>query len=654
MSNHIVEVEISGIHVGERSRKDLGDIEGLARNIEEVGLLQPIGVTPDHRLIFGDRRLRAYELLGRRTIPVRVIDLNVLLGQFSENFHRKEYTVSERVAIVEAMRTFRHGGDRRSDQVRKCDDDALTVDEAAKRAGLGGKDGYARARAVINKGVPELVEAMDLGKIAISKAVEIAKLPEEDQRESAKRGRKVAHRDPDDFYPTPPEVTRALLSMETFEGEIWEPACGNGAMSCVLQEAGYDVKSSDLIDRGYGDVENFLRCTNVSGNIVTNPPFDFADAFVRKALASTNRKVAMLLPLTFLEGPRRIEWLEKSPLKTVHVFSNRINFSRNGEEERKNGRFVFAWFIWEHGYKGSPQIKWISTNGIDCSPGKCQDRPLEKAKLLPISKARPVRLNSVTEGDCRELIPRLPDAAINFCLTSPPYAEQRKGKYPGVPEKAYPQFTVEWMAGLWDKLADNGSVMIIIDPHVKDGVMSDYVRRTEDALCDFGWVQHQTQMWHKRDRAPLGHKWWPRHCWESALWFGKSKKSFCDPWTCGQPSDRLSIECIRHSRWSPGGNKKESGIARVSDVIDVPVGGNEKGVDHPAMFPVELAEQLIKTFCPPVGTILDPFAGSGSTLIAAKKLGCDYYGFDVMPDFCEIARKRLAAITNDKEVSNAG
>ena len=91
--------------------------------------------------------------------------------------------------------------------------------------------------------------------------------------------------------------------------------------------------------------------------------------------------------------------------------------------------------------------------------------------------------------------------------------EQRKGKYPGVPEKAYPQFTVQWMAELWDKLTEDGSVMIIIDPHIKAGVMSDYVRRTEDALCEFGWVQHRTLIWHKRDRAPLGHKWWPRHCW---------------------------------------------------------------------------------------------------------------------------------------------
>ena len=57
---------------------------------------------------------------------------------------------------------------------------------------------------------------------------------------------------PHDFYPTPPEAVRALLSVETFEGSIWEPACGDGAISKVLLEAGHEVVSTDLIDRGYG------------------------------------------------------------------------------------------------------------------------------------------------------------------------------------------------------------------------------------------------------------------------------------------------------------------------------------------------------------------------------------------------------------------
>jgi DNA modification methylase len=221
-------------------------------------------------------------------------------------------------------------------------------------------------------------------------------------------------------------------------------------------------------------------------------------------------------------------------------------------------------------------------------------------------------------------------------------------------EPEYPQFTVDWMAKLWDKLTDDGSALIVIDPHVKDGVMSDYVRRTEDALCGFGWKQHQTQIWYKRDRGPLGHKEWPRHCWEHVLWFSKTARPFCDAKAGGRLTDHLTMNDYTHSKWTNGGKPGKKGIARTTDVIDVPIGGTEKGIDHPAMCPVELAEQLIATFCPAGGTVVDPFAGSGTTLVAAKKLGCGYYGFDVVTDYCEIARKRLTATIRGGSISEAG
>lgn len=79
---------------------------------------------------------------------------------------------------------------------------------------------------------------------------------------------------PYDFYPTPPEGTRALLSVERFAGSIWEPACGNGAISKVLLAAGYNVVSTDLIHRGFGTGGiNFLTQTSTRGrNIITNRP----------------------------------------------------------------------------------------------------------------------------------------------------------------------------------------------------------------------------------------------------------------------------------------------------------------------------------------------------------------------------------------------
>ena len=178
------EFKIGDIKIGQRHRKDIGDIDDLAASIKEIGLLQPIGVSPGSVLVFGERRLRACrDVLGWRTIPARVVNLrSILEGEFAENCIRKDWTISERVAIVESLRTFRHGGDRRSDQARNCDDETLTVDGAAKLAGLGGKDGYCRAKLVVEQGVPELVETMDTGQVAVSVAAEVASLRTRDQK----------------------------------------------------------------------------------------------------------------------------------------------------------------------------------------------------------------------------------------------------------------------------------------------------------------------------------------------------------------------------------------------------------------------------------------------------------------------------------------
>ncbi len=91
------------------------------------------------------------------------------------------------------------------------------------------------------------------------------------------------NREKDDFYPTPPEGTRALLAVEKFEGPIWEPACGDGAISKELIAAGYNVESTDLVDRGYGQngVDFLMEWQPRAPNIVTNPPFKMVAPFIR-------------------------------------------------------------------------------------------------------------------------------------------------------------------------------------------------------------------------------------------------------------------------------------------------------------------------------------------------------------------------------------
>jgi N6-adenosine-specific RNA methylase IME4/ParB-like chromosome segregation protein Spo0J len=98
------EIDISAIRVGQRHRKDMGDIGALAANIADVGLLHPVVVTPDTRLVTGERRIRAFEWLGRTRIPARVVDLDeIVRGEFSENAHRKDFLPSEMVAIWRAI-----------------------------------------------------------------------------------------------------------------------------------------------------------------------------------------------------------------------------------------------------------------------------------------------------------------------------------------------------------------------------------------------------------------------------------------------------------------------------------------------------------------------------------------------------------------------
>lgn len=166
-----------------------------------------------------------------------------------------------------------------------------------------------------------------------------------------------------DFYATPPEAVIKLLERESFDPYIWEPACGAGHISMVLEDYGYKVYSTDLIDRGYGTGGiDFLSSNEVfSGSIITNPPYSFAKEFVEKAMESIQygHKVAMFLKLTFLEGVQRLEMFKKYPPEKIYVFSRRVNCGKNGDFSGVQSAVAYAWFIWRLGFNGSPTISWI-------------------------------------------------------------------------------------------------------------------------------------------------------------------------------------------------------------------------------------------------------------------------------------------------------
>src|SRR6266705_3166196 len=118
--------------------------------------------------------------------------------------------------------------------------------------------------------------------------------------------KRFADLDGPDFFPTPEWATYALVDNEPFEGDIWEPACGDGAMAKVLARRGNQVLATDLYDRGFGQCGiDFLTSDRLADNIVTNPPYNAAEGFVRVGVRSVRRKFALLLRLAFLEGAKR-------------------------------------------------------------------------------------------------------------------------------------------------------------------------------------------------------------------------------------------------------------------------------------------------------------------------------------------------------------
>ncbi len=153
-----------------------------------------------------------------------------------------------------------------------------------------------------------------------------------------------------------------------FQNPIWECACGGGHLSEKLKQYGYNVYSSDLIDRGYGQSGiDFLKCTTGwKGDIVTNPPYKYAKEFIEHAmeLITDGNRVFMFLKIQFLEGKARKELFKKYPPKCVYVSSGRILCAKNAkfEEMRAGGgsAVAYAWYEFEKGYTGETKLKWIN------------------------------------------------------------------------------------------------------------------------------------------------------------------------------------------------------------------------------------------------------------------------------------------------------
>lgn len=180
-----------------------------------------------------------------------------------------------------------------------------------------------------------------------------------------KKEQKVKVPQPNEYYATHPSVTLDLLRVENFHHYILEPACGGGFISQPLIENGYDVLSTDLIDRGYGNGNIDFLCTEFEKgvyDIITNPPYTLFIQFLIKSIDICYNKVAMLLPLSFITTKQRSKLYKVFPPHTVYIYEDRICIAKNGEFEKYQSVInpqQYAWFVWHKGFNGNPTIKWI-------------------------------------------------------------------------------------------------------------------------------------------------------------------------------------------------------------------------------------------------------------------------------------------------------
>lgn len=186
-----------------------------------------------------------------------------------------------------------------------------------------------------------------------------------------------------DYYATEPKAIDALLEKETFDknAPIWENCCGEGHLSKRLEEFGYKVISTDLVDRGYGEGNvDFFKETKTRANcIITNPPYKYAKEWVEHSLKLLPKggKLALFLPIQFLESEGRRKLFAENPPKTVHVCVNRILcgingdftakdkdgntvYNKDGTPKRMSSAKCYAWFVWEKGFKGKTCLDWVN------------------------------------------------------------------------------------------------------------------------------------------------------------------------------------------------------------------------------------------------------------------------------------------------------
>ena len=261
---------------------------------------------------------------------------------------------------------------------------------------------------------------------------------------------------------------------------------------------------------------------------------------------------------------------------------------------------------------------------------------------------------NILQGDSAEVLKKLPDNSVDLIVTSPPYADQRKSTYGGISPDKY----VEWFLPISEQLLrvlkPSGTFVLNIKEKVVDGERSTYVMELILAMRKQGWLWTEEFIWHKKNSYPGK---WPnrfRDAWERLLQFNKSKKFAMyqeevmvpmGDWAKSRLKNLSDTDKRRdNSKVGSGFGKNISNWidrekAYPTNVLHLATECNNK--KHSAAFPEELPEWFIKLFTKEGDMVLDPFAGSGTTLFVAERMGRSAIGIEIMEDYYKMIKNQL-------------
>lgn len=254
-------------------------------------------------------------------------------------------------------------------------------------------------------------------------------------------------------------------------------------------------------------------------------------------------------------------------------------------------------------------------------------------------------------------LPILPNGSVDLIVTSPPYADNRRKTYGGIHPDDYVKWFLPIASQLKRVLKESGSFVLNIKEKVMDCERSTYVLELILALKKQGWLWIEEYCWHKKNCYPG--KWSTRFrdAWERCLHFTVSKnfnmyqdavKVPMGDWADKRLSRLSNTDQIRdESRSQSGFGKRVSNwlgrdMVYPTNVLHLATECGNK--NHSAAFPEELPSWFIKLFTQTGDIVLDPFLGSGTTAVAAKKLGRHYIGIEKQAEYCDLAENNLKAI----------